>query len=214
MFLAFRMQNLMAERVELTVDGVLAREDIATLFDDVSGFREIAEEYARLIDRLPSDVEQLVARAIDGISAEREAAIEQLAQSVTTERQAALEQVLDGVQNERNEMMSLVLDLVIYTDLQAKATFARIFVLSTCLILLYFLLRLVYRYMRGREEFNFMAVVSTIVLLSLSAAAISGIGVMFVEISKPDLERIEALQRKLEAAQEELEVTTADANSP
>ena len=229
MFLAFRMQNLMAERLELTVDGVLAREDIATLFNDVSGFREIAEEYARLIDRLPSDVEQLVAKAIDGISAEREAtisqamtelsrereaAIEQLARSVTTERQAALEQVLNGVQRERNEMMSLVLDLVIYTDLQAKATFARIFVLSAGLILLYFLLRLVYRYMRGRESFKFLAVVSTIVLLSLSAVAIAGIGVMFVEISKPDLERIEALQRKLEAAQDELEVTPEDSKSP
>jgi len=220
-FLAFRMQNLVAERAELSLDGVLAREDISTLFRDVSGFREVAEEYARLIDRLPADVERLVSKAMLAISEEREAtitqavlalshereaAIEQLARSVTAERQAALEQVLDGVQGERSEMMGLVLDLVVYSDLQAKATFARIFVLSACLILLYFLLRLVYRYMRGREQFNFRAVVSTIVLLFLSAASIIGIGVMFVEYSRPDLQRIEALQQKLEATKEDLDV--------
>jgi len=229
MYLAFRMQNLMAERAELTLDGILARDDITTLLRDVSGFREVAEEYARLMDDLPADVERLVSKAMIGISAEREAtitqamtalsaeretAIEQLARSVTAERQAALEQVLGGIQGERNEMMGLVLDLVIYTDLQAKATFARIFVLSACLILLYFLLRLVYRYMRGREQFNFQAVVATIVLLFLSAAAIAGIGVMFVEISKPDLERIQALQQKLEAAKDELEAQPPDAGSP
>jgi len=229
MYLAFRMQNLMAERAELTLDGVLARDDITKLLRDVSGFREVAEEYARLIDDLPADVERLVSKAMIGISAEREAtitqammalseerkaAIEQLSRSVTAERQAALEQVLDGIQGERNEMMGLVLDLVIYTDLQAKATFARIFVLSACLILLYFLLRLVYRYMRGREQFNFQAVVATILLLFLSAAAIAGIGVMFVEISKPDLERIQALQQKLEAAKDELEAQPPDTGSP
>jgi len=229
MYLAFRMQNLIAERAELTLDGVLARDDITKLLSDVSGFREVAEEYARLMDDLPADVERLVSKAMVGISAEREAtisqamtalseereaAIEQLARSVAVERKAALEQVLEGIQGERSEMMGLVLDLVIYTDLQAKATFARIFVLSACLILLYFLLRLVYRYMRGREQFNFQSVVATIVLLFLSAAAIAGIGVMFVEISKPDLERIEALQRKLEAAQDELDITPKEAKSP
>jgi len=219
-YLAFRMQNLMAERAELSLDGVLAREDISQLFHDVSGFREVSEEYARLIDRLPADVERLVSKAmiaiseereatitqaITALSEEREAAIEQLARSVTSERQAALKQVLEGVQGERNEMMGLVLDLVVYSDLQAKATFARIFVLSACLILLYFLLRLVYRYMRGREHFHFGAVVSTILLLFLSATSIGAIGVMFVEYSKPDLLRIEALKQKLDSAQGELE---------
>jgi len=226
MFLAMRMQNLMADRAELTVASILAREDISQLLSDVSGFQDVAEDYARIMDRMPGDVERIIhegladiseereatiTQAMTELSREREAAIVQLLGAVSAERRAALEQVLTGVQQERNEMINLVLDLVIWADLQAKATFARIFVLSACLVLLYFILRLVYRYMRDRENFNFRAAVSTIALLWLTAISIIAIGVLFVEFSKPDMNRIKEMEQELKAAQAQIEASQQQA---
>jgi len=45
-----------------------------------------------------------------------------------------------------------------------RSVFNRVFVLAGCLILLYFLLRLVYRYMRARDTFTAGDIVKTIVL--------------------------------------------------
>lgn len=101
---------------------------------------------------------------------------------------------------ERSTLLKTIAQIVIWSDLQAKATFARIFILAACLFLLYFMLRLVYRYMRDRETFTFRHVLETILLLIIAAIPIMVIGVLFVEFTAPDVARLEQIATEVEAA--------------
>ena len=223
LFLALRMQELMASRFELSVAETLSTPEILQLLNDVSGFRQIAEDYALLMERLPAEVAQeidalvtssllkigaereaMIDQAMSEISREREAAITQLMVSIGQERTAALEQTLEGIAVERSTLLNTMAQIIIWSDLQAKAMFARVFILSACLILMYFLLRLVYRYMRDRETFTFRHVLETILLLIVAAIPMMVIGVMFVEFTKPDIARIEQIESEVQAASEEL----------
>jgi hypothetical protein len=223
LFLALRMQELMASRFELSVAETLSAPEILQLFDDISGFRQVAEDYAVLMERLPGEVvedidalvtssllkigserEAMIEQAMSEISLEREAAITQLMESIGQERSAALVQTLEGVAAERSTLLKTVAQIVIWSDLQAKAMFARVFILSACLILLYFLLRLVYRYMRDRETFTFRHVLETVILLVIAAIPIMVIGVLFVEFTQPDTARIEQIESDIESATAEL----------
>ncbi len=220
MFLAVRIQEVMASRVELSVAEILANPEILQLFDDISGFRDVAEDYAALMEKLPADVtaqmDTLVSSSLDKVEAgipplvnqimsevsvEREAAIKQLMETISTERSAALVQTLEGVQAERSALLKAIAQIVIWTDFQAKATFARVFVLAACLILLYFLLRLVYRFMRERETFGAKEVLETVLILVVTAIPIIVIGVLVVEYTKPDLVEIEQMTTDFVRAQ-------------
>lgn len=210
LFLAVRIQELMASRVELSVAEILATPEILQLFDDISGFRDVAEDYAALMEKLPADVTAqmdalvgsslerieaeippLVNQIMSEVSVEREAAINQLMENISTERSAALVQTLEGIQTERHALLKAIAQIVVWSDFQAKATFARVFVLAGCLVLLYFLLRLVYRFMRERETFGAKEVVETILILVVTAIPIVVIGVIVIEFTKPDLAEIE-----------------------
>jgi hypothetical protein len=223
LFLALRMQELMASRFELSVAETLSTPEILQLFDDISGFRQVAEDYAVLMERLPAEVaeeidalvtssllkigaerEAMIEQAMSEISLEREAAITQLMESIGQERSAALVQTLEGVAAERSMLLKTIAQIVIWSDLQAKAMFARVFILSACLFLLYFLLRLVYRYMRDRETFTFRHVLETVILLVIAAIPIMVIGVLFVEFTEPDMVRIEQIESEVDAATAEL----------
>ena len=223
LFLALRMQELMASRFELSVAETLSTPEILQLLDDISGFRQVAEDYAVLMERLPAEVvedidalvtssllkigaerEAMIEQAMSEISLEREAAITQLMESIGQERSAALVQTLEGVAAERSTLLKTIAQIVIWSDLQAKATFARVFILSACLFLLYFLLRLVYRYMRDRETFTFRHVLETVILLVIAAIPIMVIGVLFVEFTEPDMARIEQIESEVDAATAEL----------
>jgi hypothetical protein len=126
-------------------------------------------------------------------------------ESISLERTAALEQTLEGIAIERGTLLKTIAQIVIWSDLQAKATFARIFILAACLFLLYFLLRLVYRYMRDRETFTFRHVLETVLLLVIAAIPIMVIGVLFIEFTAPDVARIEQIAAEVEAATGELD---------
>jgi hypothetical protein len=223
LFLALRMQEMMATRFELSVAETLSTPEILQLLDDVSGFRQIAEDYAVLMEKLPADVAQeidalvtssllkigaereaMIEQAMSEVSKEREAAITQVMESISRERTAALEQTLEGIAIERSTLLKTIAQIVIWSDLQAKATFARIFILAACLFLLYFLLRLVYRYMRDRETFTFRHVLETVILLVIAAIPIMVIGVLFVEFTAPDIARIEQIETEVDAAVPEL----------
>jgi hypothetical protein len=223
LFLALRMQELVASRFELSVAETLSTPEILQLLNDVSGFRQVAEDYAVLMERLPADVAQeidalvtssllkigaereaMIEQAMSEISHEREAAITQLMESIGQERTAALEQTLEGIAMERSTLLKTIAQIVIWSDLQAKATFARVFILAACLFLLYFLLRLVYRYMRDRETFTFRHVLETVILLVIAAIPIMVIGVLFVEFTEPDMVRIEQIESEVDAATAEL----------
>ena len=214
---------LPTSRFELSVAETLSTPEILQLLNDVSGFRQVAEKYAVLMENLPADVAQeidalvtssllkigaereaMIKQAMSEISVEREAAITQLMESIGQERTAALEQTLEGIAVERSTLLKTIAQIVIWSDLQAKAMFARVFILAACLFLLYFLLRLVYRYMRDRETFTFRHVLETILLLIIAAIPIMVIGVLFVEFTQPDIDRIEQIESEVEAAVPEL----------
>jgi hypothetical protein len=212
LFLAVRIQELMASRAELSVAEILANPEILQLFDDISGFRDIAEDYAALTEKLPAEVaaqmDTLVSSSLDKVEAgiphlvnqimsevsvEREAAISQLMETISLERSAALVQTLEGIQTERSALLKAIAQIVIWGDFQAKAMFARVFVLTACLVVLYFLLRLVYRFMRERETFGIKQVLETIFVLVVTAIPIMLIGVLVIEFTKPDLAEIEQM---------------------
>jgi hypothetical protein len=212
LFLAVRIQELMASRAELSVAEILANPEILQLFDDISGFRDIAEDYAALTEKLPAEVaaqmDTLVSSSLDKVEAgipplvnqimsevsvEREAAISQLMETISLERSAALVQTLEGIQTERSALLKAIAQIVIWSDFQAKAMFARVFVLTACLVVLYFLLRLVYRFMRERETFGIKQVLETILVLVVTAIPIMLIGVLVIEFTKPDLAEIEQM---------------------
>jgi magnesium-transporting ATPase (P-type) len=127
------------------------------------------------------------------VSVEREAAISQLMETISLERSAALVQTLEGIQTERSALLKAIAQIVIWGDFQAKAMFARVFVLTACLVVLYFLLRLVYRFMRERETFGIKQVLETILVLVVTAIPIMLIGVLVIEFTKPDLAEIEQM---------------------
>jgi hypothetical protein len=223
LYLALRLQELMASRFDLSVAETLSTPEIQQLLKDVSGFRQVAEDYAVLMQRLPADLgqeidtlmtksllkigaerEAMIEQAMAEISVEREAAITQLMESIGKERTAALEQTLQGISGERSAVLKTISHIIIWSDLQAKALFARVFILAACLILLYFLLRLVYRYMRARASFTYRDVILTVMLLVIAAIPIMAIGLFFVEYTEPDITRIEMIEEEVKTATADL----------
>jgi len=219
LYLALRMQGLIASRLELSLAETLASPEINQLFRDVSGFRQVAEDYAVLMEKLPSDmtreVDSLITDSLvkigaereammSAISIEREAALTQLLEGISQERSAAIIQTLEGIDAERNAVLKTITAVVLWSDLQAQALFNRVFVLIACLILLYFLLRLVYRYMRARDTFTYGDVIKTVVLLLITAVPIIALGVWFVDYTMPDKARLLQLEAEFSAKKGEL----------
>jgi hypothetical protein len=64
---------------------------------------------------------------------------------------------------------------------------------AACLVLLYFLSRLVYRFMRECERFGVKEVLETVLILVVNAASIILLGVLVIEFTKPDLTEIEQM---------------------
>ena len=172
------------------------------------------------MDKLPSELAQEIDTLItnslvkigvereammSAISIEREAALSQLLEGISQERSAALIQTLEGLEVERDVVLKTITAVVLWSDLQAKALFDRVFVLIACLIILYFLLRLVYRYMRTRETFTYSDVIKTIVMLLITAVPIIAVGVWFIDYSMPDKDRLLQLEAEFSAA--EIEAT-------
>ena len=153
------------------------------------------------LDKVEAGIPPLVNQIMSEVAVEREAAISQLIESISTERSAALVQTLDGVQTERTALLKAIAQIVIWSDFQAKATFARVFVLAACLVLLYFLLRLVYKFMRELETFGAKAVLETVLILVVTAIPIIAIGVAVIEFTKPDLAEIEQMTANFVRAQ-------------
>ena len=58
---------------------------------------------------------------------------------------------------------------------------------------MYFLLRLVYRFMRDRESFSLLNAVETMTLLVITAIPIILIGMWVIEFTKPDMSEIERM---------------------
>jgi heme/copper-type cytochrome/quinol oxidase subunit 2 len=68
-----------------------------------------------------------------------------------------------------------------------------VFVLAACLVLLYFLLRLVYRFMRAKETFGAKEVLETVLILVVTAIPIIVLGIIVIEFTRPDMAEIEQM---------------------
>ena len=125
-------------------------------------------------------------------------------EGISQERSAAIIQTLEGIDAERDAVLKTITAVVLWSDLQAQAMFNRVFVLIACLILLYFLLRLVYRYMRTRDTFTYGDAIKTFVLLLITAVPIIALGVWFVDYTMPDKARLLQLETEFSAKKAEL----------
>ena len=107
-YLGLRMQELLAERFELSMMEIMQNPEMSQLFGDIHGFRlsaeryaEVAERYAETMESIPEELKGVVAFSLAEVERERTAAIDQMFEGVATERNDAIEQMLQGVAAER-----------------------------------------------------------------------------------------------------------------
>jgi len=201
-FLSLRMQELMMGRLELMTQQTLQEEELQQLFADISGFREVAEKYATIIDGLPGEVEGVVGYTVAELSRERQAAIEQMLNGITAERAAAVEQVmvavalerqhtleqtLQGLKAQRVGLIKAVGHIFFWLELEMRALVIRLFIIFTCLIVGWYGARLIYRYWVDRVANNFLKVLGVALLLVAISVPLLYVGTYLVLEMEPDL---------------------------
>ncbi len=169
LYLMVRMQELMIMRLELAMKELLQTPEFSQTLEDVSGFRESSERYADIMETLPNELssrmQALLNQALQEVSVERQAAINQLLLGVREERELALDQAMEGVTQVRQETINHLINgialerqglhrhsemLLQQAGVELKSVVMRLFVLGAVLMLLYFLLRIVYRHATDR----------------------------------------------------------------
>lgn len=201
-FLSIRMQELMMGRLELMTRQTLQAKELQQLFDDINGFRNVAEQYARIMEGMPQEVEGVVTYTIDeisrervaaleqmleGISVERAAAVDQVLTAVSMERQATLEQTLDGLKEERIGIIKAVGHIIFWLELEMRALVIRLFIAFSGIIISWFGLRLIYRYWVDRVANNFLKVLGVAILFVVITMPILLIGMYLIVKAEPDL---------------------------
>ena len=148
---------------------LLLTPDIAQFLADVTRVRQVSERYAALFEALPAQltaqtratINQTMAQVMrqtaaiiettmQQVSAERHAAIEQAMGGITQERQGALEQLLEGVSAERRALLVGIEQVLDRGEWNAERWMTHVFVLLAALILVFFVVRLAYRYAADR----------------------------------------------------------------
>ena len=202
LFLSIRMQELVASRLEISVQEMMQSPDMVQLFDDVHGFRQSAERYADLMETMPDEFKDVTTYALTEVSRERAAAITQILEGVATERSDAIDQRLEGVaeeraqtlehtlagiQKERIALLKAVAQVFYWLELEVEALVIRLFVIFSGLMILWFSLRLVYRYWVDRVASNFTKTVGALVLIIISGVPTVLLGAYLVTRIEPDL---------------------------
>jgi len=164
-YLLARTVELVNSRANLTVQELLLTPDMAQLLSDVTKFRQVSERYAALLEALPAQltaqthatIDQTMAQVthqtaaiiettMQQVSAELRAAIEQAMGGIAQERQGALEQLLAGVAEERRALLGGIDQVLDRGEWHAERGITHVFVLLAALILVFFVVRLAYRY--------------------------------------------------------------------
>ena len=189
-------------RLELMTRQTLQAKELQQLFDDINGFRNVAEQYARIMEGMPQEVEGVVTYTIDeisrervaaleqmleGISVERAAAVDQVLTAVSMERQATLEQTLDGLKEERIGIIKAVGHIIFWLELEMRALVIRLFIAFSGIIISWFGLRLIYRYWVDRVANNFLKVLGVAILFVVITMPILLIGMYLIVKAEPDL---------------------------
>ena len=201
LFLSMRMQELVAGRLEISVQEMMQSPDMVQLFDDVHGFRQSAERYAELMETMPAEFKGVtsfalaefsrertaaITQILDGVAAERSDTIDQMLLGVAQERAKTLEQTLDGIQKERVALLKAVAQVFYWLELEIEALVIRLFVIFAGLIILWYSLRLVYRYWVDRVANNFIKTVGALILIIVAGVPIVLLGAYLVTRVEPD----------------------------
>jgi hypothetical protein len=207
-YLGLRMQELVAERFELSMMEFMRNPEMSQLFGDIHGFRlsaeryaEVAERYAGTMESIPEELKGVVAfslaevtrertAAIDqmfeGVAIERNDAIEQMLQGVAAERAMTLDQTLEGLQHERVGLIKAVAHIIFWLELEMEALVVRLLVVFAGLIILWFSLRLTFRYWVDRVANNYLKTVGALLLIVISSVSIVLLGTYLVKLAAPD----------------------------
>jgi hypothetical protein len=218
-YLALRMQELVAERFELSMLEFMQNPEMVQLFGDVHGFRlsaeryaDVAERYAETMESIPEELKGVVAfslaevtrertAAIDqmfvGLAIERNNAIEQMLQGVAAERAMTLEQTLEGFQDERVGLLKEVAHVFYWIELEMEALVVRLFLVFASLIILWFSLRLIFRYWVDRVANNYLKTVGVLLLIVITSVSIVLFGTFLVKQATPDLSQQAEFEERL-----------------
>src|SRR5215510_4624008 len=187
LYLLLRMQELLYARAKLTVQELFTTPELAQLVTDVTGFRQVSERYAALLEALPAQltahlrgtIDQTLAQGMrqsaaltdhvmqqvaaerqavmrqsaaltdhvmQQVAAERQASIEQAMRGLDQERQVTLAQLLQGVAHERQALLVGLEQVLTRGERHAEHWLTHGFVLLAALMLIFFMVRLAYRY--------------------------------------------------------------------
>jgi len=197
LYMLVRMQELMMLRLEMAMKEVLRTPELSQALQDVSGFRKSSERYADILERFPSQLSKqmqaLVTQTVHQVSVERQAAINHLLLGVSQERRLALETMVKDVTQVREESINHLLEgiskerqgLNRHSELlleraghEAKSILTRLFVLCAGLLLLYFLLRLMYRYTAAQPSATWFG--KTAPALALLTVVVSIVAIVLI----------------------------------
>lgn len=224
-YLGLRMQELLAGRFEIAMAEFMLSPEVSQLRGDVNSFSnsaeryaEVAERYAGVMETIPQELRSVVAFSLaevsrertaavdqifEGIAIERNAAIEQMLQGVAVERAVILEQTLKGLRQQRVGLLKAVSHTMYWFELEMEALVVRLFLAFAGLIILWFSLRLIYRYWIDRVANNFLKTVGVLLLLIITTSSIVFLDTYLVRLAEPDLsEQAEFEERLLEMIEE------------
>ena len=218
-YLAIRMQEVVAGRLEITMMEFMQSQEMSQMFGDVHGFRDSAERYAEVAERfaevmetIPEELKGVTAFALaevsreraaainqmfEGVAIERNNAIEQILQGVAAERAMTLEQTLQGLQSERVGLLKEVAHIFFWLELEMEALVVRLFLVFASLIIMWFSLRLIFRYWADRVADNYLKTVGVLLLITITAVTILLLGTYLVKQATPDLSEQAEFQDRL-----------------
>jgi hypothetical protein len=218
-YLAIRMQELLAGRFEITMMEFMQSQEMVQLLGDVHGvsgsaerYADVAERYAEILETIPDELKSVVVftlaevtrertaainQMFEEVATERNSAIEQMLQGVAKEREMTLEQTLSGLEHERVGLLKAIAHVAFWMELEMEALVLRLFLAFAGLIALWFSLRLVYRYWVDRVANNFIKTIGAMLLILISSASIMLIGIYMVKITTPDLSEQAEFQDRL-----------------
>ena len=171
-----RMQEIMGVRVEMSVKEILRTPEVTGLLKNMNGFELNADRYAELLDNLPKQIAAQTSTTatdiVDRVSVERQAAINQMVSGIALERSATIVQLLDGVKMERQSLMQDINRLVLQSGQRTEAMATHMFLLAASLLLLYFLMRLLLRYIIDHPSRTFVGTLGVGLMLGMIAVAV------------------------------------------
>ena len=190
MFMMLRMQEIVGQRVEMSVKEILRTPEVTGLLENMNSFEDSADRYAQLLDTLPEEIaaqtNTLATDIVGRVSVERQAAINQLVSGVAIERSAAIVQLLDGVKLERQALMQDVNRLVLQSGHRTEAMATHMFLLAASLLLLYFLMRLMLRYLIDHPSRTFFGTLGVALMLGLIALSVIVVMLLYIQRTLPE----------------------------